>query len=133
MLGTVVSYEGSLRCRSEHAASGVVVLTDAPKDNQGHGESFSPSEMLSVSLGSCILSIMGISARTMNTDIIGATATVTKEMANAPRRIDRIAVAVRVPGSFDDRERAKLEAAAYACPVHNVLGIDAPITIEWIG
>jgi len=133
MLDTVVSYEGSLRCRSEHADSGAVVLTDAPKDNQGHGESFSPSEMLSVSLGSCILSIMGIAARSMNTDIVGATATVTKEMANAPRRIARIAVAVRVPGSFDDKQRAKLEAAAHACPVHNVLGIDAPITINWIG
>jgi uncharacterized OsmC-like protein len=54
-------------------------------------------------------------------------------MVNAPRRIARIAVAVRVPGSFDDRQRAKLEAAAHACPVHNVLGIEAPITVEWAG
>jgi uncharacterized OsmC-like protein len=133
MLDTVVSYEGSLRCRAEHADSGAVVLTDAPKDHHGQGESFSPSELLSVSLGSCILSVMGIAARSMNIDIIGATATVGKEMANAPRRIARIAVTVRVPGSFDDRQRAKLEAAAHACPVHNVLGIEAPIKIEWMG
>ena len=133
MLDTVVSYEGGLRCRAEHADSGAVVLTDAPKDNHGQGESFSPSEMLSVSLGSCILSIMGIAARSMNTDITGATASVTKEMADAPRRIARIAVTVRVPGSFDERQRTKLEAAAHACPVHNVLGIDAPITIFWTG
>lgn len=133
MLETVVSYEGGLRCRSEHAESGTIVLTDAPKDNHGQGESFSPSEMLSVALGSCILSIMGIAARSMNMDIAGATAIVTKEMANAPRRIARIAVNVRVPGKFDERQRIKLEAAAHACPVHNVLGIDAPITIDWVG
>ena len=133
MLDTLISYEGSLRCRSEHANSGAVVLTDAPKDNHGKGESFSPSEMLSVSLGSCILSIMGIAARSMNIDIIGATARVTKEMADGPRRIARIAVAVQVPGSFDCRQRSKLEAAAYACPVHSVLGIDAPISFDWTG
>ncbi len=133
MLETIVSYEGNLRCRSEHADSGTIVLTDAPRDNHGQGESFSPSELLSLSLGSCILSIMGIAARSMDTDIVGATAIVTKEMANAPRRIARIAVTVRVPGHFDERQRAKLEAAAHACPVHNVLGIAAPITIDWIG
>ena len=130
---TVVSYEGGLRCRAEHAESGVVVLTDAPKDNHGQGASFSPSDLLSVSLGSCILSIMGIAARSMDADIAGATATVTKHMANAPRRVSGISVTVRVPGDFDARQRARLEAAAHACPVHNVLGIDAPISIVWIG
>lgn len=133
MLETIVSYEGNLRCRSEHAESGTIVLTDAPRDNHGQGESFSPSELLSLSLGSCILSIMGIAARSMDVDIVGATAIVTKEMANAPRRIASIAVTVRVPGSFNERQRAKLTAAAHACPVHNALGIEAPITIDWIG
>ena len=133
MLDTVISYEGGLRCRAEHAGSGMVVLTDAPKDNHGQGEGFSPSEMLSISLGSCILSTMGIAARSMNTDITGATASVAKEMADGPRRIARISVRVHVPGNFDDRQRTKLEAAAHACPVHNVLGIDAPITIDWTG
>jgi putative redox protein len=133
MLETVVSYEGGLRCRSQHSESGTIVLTDAPKDNQGQGESFSPSELLALSLGSCILSIMGIAARSMDTDIAGATAILTKEMANGPRRIVRLAVDVRVPGNFNERQRAKLEAAAHACPVHNALKIDAPITIAWIG
>ena len=132
MLETVVSYEGGLRCRAEHAESGTIVLTDAPKDHHGRGESFSPSELLSLSLGSCILSIMSIAAQAMGTDIVGATATVTKEMANAPRRIARVAVNLRVPGRFDERQRSKLETA-HACPVHKVLGIDAPITIDWIG
>ncbi len=133
MVDTVVSYQGDLRCRAEHAGSGAVVLTDAPKDNHGRGEAFSPSELLSVSLGSCVLSIMGIAARAMDIDITGATALVTKEMADAPRRIARLAVTVRVPGNFDPRQRARLEAAAHACPVHQVLGIDAPMTIDWTG
>ena len=95
-----VSYEGDLRCRAEHAETGIVVLTDAPADNHGQGEGFSPSDLLSVSLGSCILSIMGIAAQAMDVDIGGATATITKEMANAPRRISRIAVALHVPGDL---------------------------------
>lgn len=131
MTDTVVLYEGALRCRTKHAGSGVVVLTDAPKDNNGQGEGFSPSELLSVSLGSCILSIMGIAAQSMDIDIVGATATLTKIMSNAPRKISSISVHVEVPGKFDSRQRIKLEAAAHACPVHAVLGIEAPIVVDW--
>ena len=131
MSETIVYYEGALRCRAEHSESGVVVVTDAPKDNHGLGASFSPSEMLSVSLGSCILSIMGIAAQTMKIEIAGATASVAKEMANAPRRIASIAVHVHVPHRLDERQKAKLEAAALACPVHNALGVEAPITFSW--
>lgn len=133
MSDTVISYEGDLRCRAVHAESGAVLLTDAPKDHHGLGAGFSPSDLLSVSLGGCILGIMAIAARSGGFDIPGATATVAKEMADAPRRIAAIAVTVRVPGTFDRRQRAKLEAAAHACPVHNALGIAAPITIEWAG
>ena len=131
MTETVVSYEGALRCRAQHAESGVVVFTDAPKDNNGQGQGFSPSEMLSVSLGSCILSIMGIAAGSMNIDIVGATATVNKTMSNTPRRISSISVHVRIPGEFENGQRTKLEAAARACPVHAVIGIEAPIVLEW--
>jgi putative redox protein len=130
MSDIAVTYEGSLHCTSTHE-SGTVLTTDAPKDNHGNGESFSPSELLSVSLGSCILSIMGIAARSLGVDISGATAHVQKEMANAPRRISRIAVKIRVPGVLDQRQRSKLEEAAHACPVHNVLKVDAPIFFDW--
>jgi putative redox protein len=74
---------------------------------------------------------MGIAARSMDIDIPGATATIAKEMANAPRRFAHLSVVVRIPGNFDARQRRKLEAAAHACPVHNALGIDAPIVFEW--
>ena len=131
MSETVVRYEGSLRCSAEHTESGVVVVTNAPKDNQGNGASFSPSELLSVSLGSCILSIMGIMARSLNLDLTGATASVEKEMANAPRRIARISVVVSVPGEIGEEDRRRLETAAHACPVHNILKVDAPISFRW--
>jgi putative redox protein len=109
MTDMVVSYEGALRCRARHEESGTILVTDAPRDHHGQGESFSPSDLLSVSLGSCILSIMAIAARSIDTDIPGATATVAKEMEtipNMPRRISRIAVEVRIPGTFDRRQRA---------------------------
>ena len=131
MSETTVKYEGSLRCSAQHTESGVIVVTDAPKDNHGNGASFSPSELLSVSLGSCILSIMGIMARSLDIDMTGATASVDKEMANVPRRIARISVHVHVPGVLEEDQRRKLESAAHACPVHNVLSIEAPISFSW--
>jgi putative redox protein len=133
MSDTVVEYTGGLRCRAEHAESGAVVVTDAPKDNHGLGESFSPSEMLSVSLGSCVLSIMGITARSLDLDIAGATATVHKVMANSPRRISSIAVKVHVPNEITAEQARLLAAAAHACPVHSVLKpeIDAGINFTW--
>jgi putative redox protein len=131
MSKTIVLYEGSLRCSAEHEESGTVIVTNAPKDNHGTGASFSPSELLSVSLGSCILSIMGITARSLEIDITGATATVQKRMANAPRRIASISAHVHVPHEIAEDDRRKLEAAAHACPVHNILNVDAPITFTW--
>lgn len=104
---------------------------DAPQDLNGRGENFSPSDLLSVSLGGCVLSIMAMAGRVAGLELAGATATVTKTMGNAPRRITTLSVTVRVPGRYDAAQRRRLTAAADACPVHAVLGIDAPITIVW--
>ena len=131
MSAITVKYDGLLRCSAEHLESGVVVVTDAPKDNHGNGSSFSPSELLSVSLGSCILSIMGIMARSLDIEIPGATARVEKQMANAPRRIAKISVHVHVPAALEEDHRQKLEKAAHECPVHNILNIEAPISFSW--
>ncbi len=131
MSETTVQYDGSLRCSAEHNESGVVVVTDAPKANHGNGASFSPSDLLAVALGSCILTSMGLVARSAGIDITGASAKLDKQMANAPRRITGISVHVHVPGELAKVQKAKLEEAAHGCLVHNVLSIEAPISFSW--
>lgn len=124
-------YEGGLRCHVAHPDNGAVLVMDASQELGGRGENFSPSDLLSVSLGGCVLSIMAMAGRVAGLELAGATATVTKQMGNAPRRITTLGVTVRVPGRYDTAQRKRLEAAAAACPVHAVLGIDAPIAIIW--
>ncbi|MEH3103598.1 MAG: OsmC family protein [Sphingomonas phyllosphaerae] len=128
-----VAYEAPLRFRATHADSGAALVMHGPQELGGTGEGFSPSDLLSLSLGGCILGIMEIAARAMDIGVDGATATVSKDMGGNPRRITHLSVIVRIPGTFDDRQRRKLEAAAHACPVHNALGIDAPIVFDWVG
>ena len=118
---TIVAYAGGLRCQARHDESGAVITTDAPKDNHGLGEAFSPSDLLAVSLGSCILSIMGLAANAIPLDMTGATATVEKTMANSPRRIVGISVNVHVPHDVAPDHLDILTAAAQACPVHHCL------------
>ncbi|KTW00691.1 hypothetical protein NS355_03500 [Sphingomonas yabuuchiae] len=131
MADFVVHYEGGLRCHVAHPDNGAVLVMDASPELGGLGENFSASDLLSVSLGGCVLSIMAMAGRVARLEMAGATATVTKEMGNAPRRITTLGVTVRVPGQYDAAQRKRLEAAAAACPVHAVLGIDAPIMILW--
>ncbi|MBB4154601.1 putative OsmC-like protein [Sphingomonas jinjuensis] len=133
MADTLVTYDGAMRCRAVHGDSGAVIVADAPVEMGGSGDGFSPSDLLAVSLGGCILSIMAVATARDGLDLSGATACVTKDMADSPRRITRLAVTVRVPGTVDDRLRRKLLAAANACPVHQALGIEAPIRVEWEG
>ena len=131
MADFIVHYEGGLRCHVAHPDNGAVLVMDASQELGGRGEHFSPSDLLSVSLGGCVLSIMAMAGRVAGLELAGATATVTKAMGNAPRLITTLGVTVRVPGRYDAAQRKRLEAAAAACPVHAVLGIDAPITILW--
>lgn len=134
MVNIQLDYQGDLHCKAIHGPSGTELTTDAPKDNQGRGESFSPSDLVATALGSCLLTIMGIAARTQNIDITGATASVDKEMtATAPRMIKRLTVKIHVPGSVDEAEREKLERAARVCPVHKSLhpDIEVPIHFTW--
>jgi putative redox protein len=128
-----VEYEGELHCKAVHESSGAVVTTDAPKDHHGNGADFSPSDLLSVSLGSCILSVMGIAARQLNVDISGAIVSVNKKMGNAPRAIEEITANVEMPISFNNEIKLILEKAAHSCPVHGALhpDINAAINISW--
>ena len=130
-------YEGDLRCRSRHQPSKVELHTDAPVDNQGKGESFSPTDLVATALGSCMLTIMGIVARRHEWDIEGSEAIVEKRMVTEPvRRIGELEVVLRVKGGpFDDRAKQTLERAAFTCPVHQSLhpDIKIPVSFEWLG
>src|SRR5690242_1182548 len=113
-------YLGELRVQCRHE-SGAVLETDAPKDNFGKGENFSPTDLIPTALATCMLTLMGIMARNLSVDIKGATIEVEKEMAKAPRRIARIKATFRssLLPSADVKE--KLEEAAMSCPVHHSL------------
>jgi putative redox protein len=134
MVAIQLEYQGDLHCKAVHSSSGTELNTDAPKDNQGRGESFSPTDLVATALGTCILTIMGIMARTLNFDIAGSTATVEKEMTTAPpRMIKSLNVKIHVPHTISPENKQKLERAAHTCPVHNSLhpDIQAPIEFTW--
>ncbi len=118
MTSTVV-YEGNLRTVCTHLKSGTLVETDAPLDNQGLAERFSPSDLVATALGSCMLTIMGIKARDMDIDIKGIKIEVEKIMAADPRRIAGINLTFHCPAELEltDKEKIILERAAYTCPV----------------
>ena len=119
-----VNYLGDLRTSAIHIASGKNIITDAPIDNQGKGEAFSPTDTVATALASCLLTIMGIKARDLNIDITKTSAEVTKVMASNPRRISEIQITVNFTKSYDQRIKKILEKAALTCPVSNSLHPD---------
>jgi putative redox protein len=134
MVKIQVRYEGELHCTAVHGPSGARIATDAPVDNQGKGEAFSPTDLVGTALGTCMLTLMGIAARKHGWSIEGATAEVEKAMVNDPvRRIGSLTVVIRVPGARDERVRSTLERAAMTCPVHASLKpeVTIPVRFEW--
>jgi putative redox protein len=132
MVAIQFEYQGDLHCKTVHVPSGTVLCTDAPKDNQGRAESFSPTDLVATAIGSCMLTVMGIMARTLAIDIAGATATVEKEMTpTAPRRIKSLDVKISVPGAISPENQKKFERAAHTCPVHQSLHPDIQTTIAF--
>ena len=119
-----VNYLGDLRTSAIHIASDKNIITDAPIDNQGKGEAFSPTDTVATALASCLLTIMGIKARDLNIDIKNTTAEVSKVMASNPRRISEIQITVNFTRNYDQRIKKILEKAALACPVSNSLHPD---------
>jgi uncharacterized OsmC-like protein len=125
MVPATVRYEGDLRCTATHGPSGSSIETDAPTDNMGRGERFSPTDLVGTSLATCVLTTMAIAARRKGLELPGMTATVRKHMStDAPRRIVRLDVDIVVPLPADHPERAFLEAAAKGCPVRRSLHPD---------
>jgi len=118
-------YKGELRTELTHLKSGVSIFTDAPPDNQGKGDSFSPTDLLCASLGSCMLTIMGIVSRRNNIKIEGTEIKITKIMADSPRRVSEIHVEFEMPqGIYSDKEKDLLRNAAITCPVAKSLHPD---------
>ena len=131
-----ITYEGALRTRAVHGPSGTTLITDPPVDNQGKGESFSPSDLVATGLGTCMLTIMGILAERQGWDLRGARAKVKKHMVATPeRRIGKLEVEIHVPGHFDEKQRTMLEKAGMSCPVHRSLHpeIEIPVRFVWGG
>jgi uncharacterized OsmC-like protein len=119
------TYLGNLRTEAVHLQSGSVLTTDAPTDNQGKGEFFSPSDLLATALGSCMLTIMGIAARTHNFNIDGTTVKTTKIMGTNPRRVAEVVIELTFPhNNYSDKERKLLELSAKQCPVAQSLHPD---------
>jgi len=130
---STVEYHGQLRTEARHLQSGTVILTDAPTDNHGKGEAFSPTDLTATSLASCMISIMGIVAMKEGfTKPDGAKATVTKVMYSDPRRIGEIHITIAMPpNNFSDKEKKMYEHAAYTCPVAKSLHPDIIQKIEF--
>lgn len=118
MTSTVV-YDGNLRTVCTHLQSGTIIETDAPVDNQGNGERFSPTDIVSTALGSCMLTIMGIKARDLNVNLIGVKIEILKIMKSDPRRIGGINLTFHFPETLvlSEKEQTILERAAHTCPV----------------
>ena len=136
MVESTANYEGSLRTSATHGPSGCTVETDAPVDNQGRGERFSPTDLVATALGSCMLTIMGIFAERHEIDITGAKVRVEKHMTpEAPRRISRIVTEITIPLPENHPQRPAMEKASVACPVHLSLHpeIKKDVTFLWAG
>lgn len=132
-----ITYTGDLRTEATHLLSGNSIETDAPTDNQGKGERFSPTDLVATALGSCMLTIMGIAASTHGIDINGTSCDIEKIMAANPRRIGTINATLHFPtgSTYTDKEKKLLEHAALTCPVFESLHPDCQknVSFRWSG
>lgn len=125
-------YLGDLRVECEHLQSGTKIITDAPTDNHGKGESFSPTDLCAASLAGCMMTIMGLYAQNAGIDVIGTEIEITKVMAADPRRIGEIVVIFHMPDrEYTDKDKKALERAAHTCPVHYSLSENTVQTIQF--
>jgi len=128
-----VTYLGELRTSSVHLQSGTEILSDAPTDNHGKGEAFSPTDLLANALGSCMVSIMAIKSKDLNLDLIGSTVEVTKIMQSEPRKIAKIIVVLNMSTEADQKSKTILERTAMNCPVLLSLNpdIEKDVIFNW--
>ena len=127
-----VTYKGDLRTEAYHIQSGNSIVTDAPVDNQGKGEAFSPTDLVATALASCMLTIMGIVAERNDVELKGTIAEVEKTMGTMPRQISKIKIKIFFNKNFDKITKQKLESAALTCPVSNSLNKTLKESIKFI-
>ncbi len=133
MLTSRVLYTKELRTKAIHMNSGEVILTDAPIDNNGKGEAFSPTDLVATSLACCMLTIMGIAGNEHGFSIDGTEATIRKVMYSEPRRIGEIHIKLNFPDhKYSDKEKKIIERSAYTCPVSQSLHPDLKQEIEFV-
>ncbi|RAJ30477.1 OsmC family protein [Pedobacter cryoconitis] len=132
MATSKITYNGGLRTTSVHLRSGNEIITDAPVDNKGKGEAFSPTDLLATSLGNCMITIVGIAAAEHGFNIDGATCEITKVMAEGPRRVAEIIAVLQFPGNnYSDKDKKIIERSANTCPVFYSLHPDLKKTISF--
>ena len=127
-----IIYKGDLRTEATHIESGNIIITDAPKDNEGRGDAFSPTDLVAAALGSCMLTIMGIVAKRKSIDIDGSKAEIEKKMSKDPRRISEICVKIYFAKPIDKINRELLERAAHTCPVSKSLNDELNEIVQFI-
>lgn len=132
MVKSTEVYTGELHCKLTHPLSGSQIETDAPIDNQGRGEKFSPTDLVGAAVTSCILTTMAMVAERDHVSLLGARAEVEKEMSSQPRRIGALRVKIFLSSKIPNEYRPKLERAAHQCPVHKSLHPDVQAPIEFI-
>lgn len=128
-----VVYKGHLRCQATHLQSGTIIETDAPTDNRGKGERFSPTDSVCMALATCIITTMGIKATDMEIELAGTSIDVTKHMVADPRRIGQIDVALHFPATLqlDEKDRTILQRVGDNCPVAKSLHPDLKLNITY--
>lgn len=128
-----ITYLGELRTASVHLQSGTEILSDAPTDNHGKGEAFSPTDLVANALGSCMISIMAIKSKDLDVDLIGSTIEITKIMQSEPRKIAKIIVVLNMSAAADEKTKTILERVAMNCPVLLSLhpDIEKDVTFHW--
>ena len=127
-----IEYKGELRTEAVHLSSGKTIITDAPIDNKGKGEAFSPTDLIATALGSCMMTIMGIVAEREGIELGGTIAEVEKVMTTEPRRIGEIKIKIKCIQKLNPEQRDKLERAAKICPVSASLSQNLKETVEFI-
>tara|TARA_Y100000994_G_scaffold141440_2_gene115834 strand:+ start:7147 stop:7557 length:411 start_codon:yes stop_codon:yes gene_type:complete len=129
-----IVYNGDLRTQITHSQSGNIIITDAPIDNNGKGEAFSPTDLFASSLGSCMLTIMGITAQTHGLNIDGSTVNINKIMGTNPRRVSAIDIIININGKLNEKDKKILQKAAEHCPVSKSIhpDLDEKITFNFL-